>query len=64
MERVAALADFRRGIFPDNFASNIGYAGAEVQSLLSNMVHADERQRLNCEEVKRDMGRIVHSLKT
>jgi translation initiation factor 2-alpha kinase 3 len=64
MERVAALADLRRGNFPEKFASNIGDVGAEVQSLLSNMVHADERQRLTCEEVKRDMGRIVHSLKT
>lgn len=63
MERVGALAHLRRGIFPDNFSQNIGEIGTEVLSLLSNMVHADESQRPTCEEVKREMGTIVNSLK-
>jgi translation initiation factor 2-alpha kinase 3 len=63
MERVAALADLRRGIFPDEFSRRIEDVGDEVQCLLSNMVHADEDQRLSCEEVKREMVKVVQILK-
>ncbi|KAL5116554.1 hypothetical protein ACEQ8H_005550 [Pleosporales sp. CAS-2024a] len=63
MERVAALADVRRGVFPDRFSQNMEGPGEQVQLLLSSMVHADEHQRLSCEEAKRDVGRIIDSLK-
>lgn len=63
MERVAALADLRRGKFPDNFSRKIEDVGDEVQSLLSNMLHADEQQRVGCEDARREIGNMVQSLK-
>jgi translation initiation factor 2-alpha kinase 3 len=63
MERVAALTDLRRGIFPDDFSQNLGDIGDNMQYLLGSMVHADEHQRMSCEEVKSGMSRLVHMLK-
>jgi translation initiation factor 2-alpha kinase 3 len=63
MERVAALTDLRRGIFPDDFSKNLGDIGDNMQYLLGSMVHADEHQRMSCEEVKSGMSRMVHILK-
>ncbi|EAT85710.2 hypothetical protein HBH56_034490 [Parastagonospora nodorum] len=63
MERAAALADLRRGKFPDDFSRKIENVGDEVQSLLSSMLHADEQQRLGCEDARREIGNVVQSLK-
>ncbi|KAH7414051.1 kinase-like domain-containing protein [Phaeosphaeria sp. MPI-PUGE-AT-0046c] len=63
MERVAALANFRRGIFPDDFSQGLGDHDANMQYLLSSMVHPDEQQRMGCEEVKSGMSRLIHLFK-
>jgi translation initiation factor 2-alpha kinase 3 len=63
MERVTTLTDLRRGIFPDSFSNNLGDMGNEVQQLISNMLHTDEQTRLSCEEVKLEMGKLIHNLK-
>ncbi|KAF1841104.1 eukaryotic translation initiation factor 2-alpha kinase-like protein 2 [Cucurbitaria berberidis CBS 394.84] len=63
MERVAALTNLRRGDFPDGFASEFGDMGNSVQQLIGDMVQLDEQKRLNCEQVKSEIGRLVHILK-
>ncbi|OAK98566.1 kinase-like protein [Phaeosphaeriaceae sp. SRC1lsM3a] len=63
MERVAALADFRRGLFPDDFSQGLGDHDANMQYLLGSMVHPDEQQRMGCEEVKSGMSRLIHLFK-
>jgi translation initiation factor 2-alpha kinase 3 len=63
MERAAALNNLRRGMFPEDFAQSLGEKGDKVQDLISNMVHADEYERLSCEEVKTTMGELVHALR-
>lgn len=63
MERVAALADFRRGVFPADFSQGLGDHDANMQYLLSSMVHPDEQQRMGCDEVKSGMSRLIHLFK-
>jgi translation initiation factor 2-alpha kinase 3 len=63
MERAAALTNLRRGIFPEDFARNLGPQGDKVLDLISNMVHADEYKRWSCEEVKTMMKELVHALR-
>ncbi|KAF2276179.1 kinase-like protein [Westerdykella ornata] len=60
MERAETLRRLRQGVFPPNFADRVGM---EVQSLIGNMIHADEEMRLTCEEVKRQLGRIIEGLR-
>ncbi|KAI2487677.1 Eukaryotic translation initiation factor 2-alpha kinase 2 [Pyrenophora tritici-repentis] len=63
MERIAALNELRRGIFPDGLAESLGYMGTEVQQLIGDMVQADEQKRLSCDQVKSEVGKLVHLLK-
>jgi translation initiation factor 2-alpha kinase 3 len=63
MERVAALNDLRRGIFPVDFTENLGDIGDNLQYLLGCMVNADENDRMTCEEVKSGIGRLIHLLR-
>jgi translation initiation factor 2-alpha kinase 3 len=63
MERVAALTDLRRGIFPVNFTENLGDIGDNLQYLLGCMVNTDENDRMTCEEVKSGVGRLIHMLR-
>ncbi|KAF2833154.1 kinase-like protein [Ophiobolus disseminans] len=63
MERVAALTELRHGKFPASFSQHLGDVGSIVVGLLSSMVHADEQKRLNCDEVKLEIGKLVSSLK-
>ncbi|KAF2856412.1 eukaryotic translation initiation factor 2-alpha kinase-like protein 2 [Plenodomus tracheiphilus IPT5] len=63
MERIAALTDLRRGVFPNTFALGLGGVGEKVQHLIGEMVHADEKKRMGCSEVKDEIGRLVQVLK-
>ncbi|CAA9958380.1 Eukaryotic translation initiation factor 2-alpha kinase 2 [Pyrenophora teres f. maculata] len=63
MERIAALSELRRGVFPDGLAESLGYMGTEVQQLIGDMVQADEQKRLSCDQVKSEVGKLVHLLK-
>lgn len=60
MERVDALRRLRRGQFPEEFARGLGGLGDKVQQLIGDMVHVDEQKRLGCEEVKSEIGKLVH----
>ncbi|KNG51328.1 pek protein kinase [Stemphylium lycopersici] len=64
MERIAALTELRRGLFPDGFALSQGEVGEQVQQLISDMIQGDEQKRLSCDEVKDEIPRLVQSLKT
>ncbi|KAF1911699.1 kinase-like domain-containing protein [Ampelomyces quisqualis] len=63
MGRVAALTDLRRGVFPMDFAENLGDIGDNMQYLLGSMVNPDENDRMTCEEVKSGIGRMIHLLR-
>ena len=63
MERIAALSELRRGIFPDGLAESIGYMGTEVQQLIGDMVQVDEQKRLSCDQVKCEVVKLVRLLK-
>ena len=63
MERIAALNELRRGIFPDGFAESLGHTGTDVQQLIGDVVQADEQKRLSCDQVKGEIGRLVRLLK-
>jgi translation initiation factor 2-alpha kinase 3 len=64
MERIAALTELRRGLFPDGFAQSLGDVGIDVQKLICDMMRGDEGNRLGCDEVRSDIGKLVHILKT
>lgn len=64
MERIAALTELRRGIFPDKFSHDLGDMGDRVQQMIGNMINKDEQMRLGCEEVKQEIGKLCHILKT
>jgi translation initiation factor 2-alpha kinase 3 len=65
MERVEALTRLRRGEFPDGFAWKLQSEGmgGRVQRLIGDMVLEEEQQRLGCDEVKREIIKLVHDLK-
>ncbi|EMD61457.1 hypothetical protein GGP41_004069 [Bipolaris sorokiniana] len=63
MERIAALSELRRGLFPGDFVQNHGDVGGDVQTLISGMMHGDEEQRLSCDEVKEEIRELVQRLK-
>ena len=63
MERIAALTDLRRGNFPDGFSQGLGDSGDQVQQLLGSMICTDESQRMSCEEVKFEIGKLIHVLR-
>jgi translation initiation factor 2-alpha kinase 3 len=63
MERIAALTELRRGVFPDGFAQSLGDVGIDVQNLISDMMRGDEGNRLGCDEVRGEIGKLVHVLK-
>jgi translation initiation factor 2-alpha kinase 3 len=63
MERIAALTELRRGLFPENFAQSLGDVGTDVQQLIGEMVQADEQKRLSCDQVKNVIGKLVQTLK-
>ena len=62
-ERISALTGLRRGDFPEGFASEFGDVGGSVQQLISDMVQSDEQKRLDCDQVKSEIGRLVQILK-
>ena len=63
MERIAALSELRRGLFPGDFVQNHGDVGGDVQTFISGMMHGDEEQRLSCDEVKEEIRELVQRLK-
>jgi translation initiation factor 2-alpha kinase 3 len=65
MERAEALTRLRHGEFPVGFAEGLelGQLGDKVQQLIGSMVLADEQQRMGCEEVKKEVDRLVHVLR-
>jgi translation initiation factor 2-alpha kinase 3 len=65
MERVEALSRLRRGEFPDGFAWSLGLGetGDEIQRLIGDMVLKEEKQRLGCEQVKKEIAKLVHILR-
>ena len=63
MERIAALVELRRGVFPGGFAQGLGDVGADVQQLISDMVQGDEGKRLGCDEVRSEIRKLLHILK-
>jgi translation initiation factor 2-alpha kinase 3 len=63
MERIAALTELRRGVFPDGFAQSLGDVGTDVQQLIGEMVRGDEQKRLSCDQVKEVIGTLVQTLK-
>ncbi|KAI8936210.1 hypothetical protein NX059_006638 [Plenodomus lindquistii] len=63
MERIAALTELRRGVFPNTFVVGLGCVGEGVQQLIGGMVCADEEGRVGCGEVKEEVGRLVGVLK-
>jgi translation initiation factor 2-alpha kinase 3 len=65
MERVEALSRLRQGEFPDGFAWGLGLgeAGSQIQQLIKDMVLKDEKQRLGCEQVNREIAKLVHILR-
>jgi translation initiation factor 2-alpha kinase 3 len=63
MERIAALAELRHGVFPDDFIQSLGNVGPDMQQLISDMVQGDEGKRLGCDEVRSKIGELVHVLK-
>jgi translation initiation factor 2-alpha kinase 3 len=64
MERVSALTEFRRGRFPETFSKELGDHGVEIEQLLGGMVETNEQERLSCDEVRLDIGKLVSSLKS
>ena len=62
MERVATLNELRRGTFPDGFMAGFGDARHSIQRLISAMIEQDEQQRLNCDQVKAEVDKLVHIL--
>jgi translation initiation factor 2-alpha kinase 3 len=63
MERIAALTELRRGVFPDGFAQSLGDVGTDVQQLIKEMVQGDAQKRLSCDQVKEVIGNLVRTLK-
>jgi translation initiation factor 2-alpha kinase 3 len=65
MERVEALGRLRRGEFPDGFAWSLGLGetGDAIQRLIGDMVLKEEKQRLGCEQVKKEIAKLVHILR-
>jgi translation initiation factor 2-alpha kinase 3 len=63
MERIAALTELRRGLFPNDFAQSHGDTGVDIQQLISSMIHGDEQKRLSCDEVKEEIKKLVQRLK-
>jgi translation initiation factor 2-alpha kinase 3 len=63
MERIAALTELRRGVFPGGFAATFGDVGADVEQLISGMVQPDEQKRLTCEQVRNEVRTLVRVLK-
>jgi translation initiation factor 2-alpha kinase 3 len=63
MERIAALTELRRGVFPDGFAQSLGDVGTDVQQLIREMVQGDVQKRLSCDQVKEVIGNLVRTLK-
>lgn len=63
MERVAALVDLRRGIFPEGFTTGVGGLGDKIQELISDMVDVDEQKIPTCEDVKQEIAKLVHVLR-
>lgn len=59
MERIAALTELRRGVFPNTFALNMGDVGEKVQQLVGNMVCGDEERRMTCNEVRDEISRLA-----
>ncbi|KAL6708463.1 hypothetical protein ACN47E_002726 [Coniothyrium glycines] len=62
MERIAALTELRRGIFPAGFARSLGDLGEQVQQLVGDMLQPDEAKRFSCAEVKTELSKLVHIL--
>lgn len=62
MERIEALTKLRRGEFPPGFAANCGSLEGKVRGLVADMVAADEEARWSCEEVRRELAKIVGGL--
>jgi translation initiation factor 2-alpha kinase 3 len=63
MERISALTELRRGVFPDGFAQTVGDVGVDVQQLISDMVQGDEAKRLSCDAVRDEIKKLVRVLK-
>lgn len=63
MERISALTELRRGVFPDGFAQGLGDVGDDVQRLISEMVQGDEAKRLGCEDVRIEIQKLVRASK-
>ncbi|KAI4924952.1 uncharacterized protein J4E92_006989 [Alternaria infectoria] len=63
MERISALTELRRGVFPDGFAQGLGDIGDDVQQLISDMVQGDEGKRPGCEDVRIEIQKLVRALK-
>ncbi|KAF2189573.1 eukaryotic translation initiation factor 2-alpha kinase 2 [Zopfia rhizophila CBS 207.26] len=64
MERVGALMDLRRGVFPNDFTSGLGVGGVEMQELIQGMVKDEEESRFTCDEIKDIIARILDLLET
>lgn len=62
MERITALTDLRRGVFPHTFAADFE-VGDRIQKLIANMVAPDQGQRLRCREAREEITKLVHLLK-
>ncbi|KAI4686235.1 hypothetical protein J4E81_008586 [Alternaria sp. BMP 2799] len=63
MERISALTELRRGVFPDGFAQGLGDVGDDVQQLISDMVQGEEGKRPGCEDVRIEIQKLVRALK-
>ncbi|KAF2638090.1 kinase-like protein [Massarina eburnea CBS 473.64] len=64
MERIEALTKMRRGELPEGFGEVIGGdLGRKVEMLLIGMLHDDEEMRWGCEQVKREIEKIVSGCK-
>jgi len=59
MERITALTDLRRGVFPATFAADVD-AGDQVQKLIADMVAPDQGHRPNCREAREEIIKLVH----
>ncbi|KAF2739879.1 kinase-like protein [Polyplosphaeria fusca] len=63
MERVHALMDLRRGVFPGDFLKGVGEEeGAGIRGVIGGMVCADEGGRASCEEVRCGIKGVVARL--
>jgi len=63
MERFETLTALKAGTFPTDFATRLGTYGPHIEMFVKGMVKGEEEERLDSDNVKELLGRLVKMLK-